>query len=277
MRCSERMLGIVGRFTQNKTGIVRGAVKLLTIGVVICQMGCVIQKGRGQGVFLLTLRVKSDQPVTAVMDAMRKRAAVLGAFKDDVIQIDSKTVSVRLPGYHDDIKKAERIMASQAMLEFKVVDKNADVAAAEEGDIPPGDELLYQMFRNPKTGKVKRIGWVVKKQILMTGDVLSGVGVKPDANKKGGILVEMDFNSAGAREFERITGEHVREPLAIILDNRVFSAPMIKDRISGGVAIIEGMFSPEEAHELALLLMSPYCCPVEVVKSEWLTPPTANK
>jgi hypothetical protein len=114
MRSAKCLSAVEERFTLNKTIIIRGAVSSLMILVVVCQLGCLIQKRQGQGTFLLTLQVKSDQPVTAVMDAIRKRAAVLGASKDDVVQIDSKTVSLRLPGYHDDIKKAVRIMGSRA-------------------------------------------------------------------------------------------------------------------------------------------------------------------
>jgi preprotein translocase subunit SecD len=66
----------------------------------------------------------------------------------------------------------------------------------------------------------------------------------------------MTFNRRGARIFERITGEHVNERLAIILDNRIQSAPVIKTRISGGNAVIEGRFTPQEASDLALVLRS---------------------
>ena len=122
---------------------------------------------------LLTLKVKSDQPVTSVMDAISKRAAALGGSKDDVVQIDPKTVSVRLPGYNDDIKRAVRIMEKRALLELKLVDNKANVAAAERGDIPSEDEILYQMDRNPRTGQVLPKGYVLKKQVLMTGDVIT--------------------------------------------------------------------------------------------------------
>ena len=76
----------------------------------------------------------------------------------------------------------------------------------------------------------------------MTGDSITDAKVQP--GQVGGMIVHMDFNRTGAVQFERITGEHVRERLAIILDNRVYSAPVIKDRISGGSAIIEGTFIP---------------------------------
>jgi preprotein translocase subunit SecD len=89
------------------------------------------------------------------------------------------------------------------------------------------------------------------------------------------MMVEMKLNSVGAREFERITGEHINEMLAIVLDNRVYSAPVIKDRISGGSAIIEGTFTAEEAEELALVLRcGPIGASVEVVKTEWLKQPS---
>jgi preprotein translocase subunit SecD len=228
------------------------------------------------GDLLLTLQVKSDQPVTAVMDAISKRAAALGAFKKDLVQIDSKTVNVRLPGYKESVDKAVRIMEKQALLQFKLVDVKADLVTAEKGDIPEGDEILYQVARNPKTGGTTRTPFVIKKQILMTGDAVTDTKVQH--GEAGKMLIWVEFNSFGASELERITGEHVNEKLAIILDDRVYSTPVIKDRISGGTAIIEGQFTPEEALDLALVLRcGPINLPVEVVKSEWLKPSSGNR
>lgn len=225
---------------------------------------------------LLALRAKSDQPVTRVIDAIRNRAAALGASKDDVVQTDSKTVSVRLAGYQGEADKAARIMAKQGLLEFKLVDKRADVAAAERGDIPEGDELIYQEGRTSGTDTITRRPWVVMKQPLMTADVLSGVTVQPD--HKGGMFIGMDFNAVGAREFERITSEHVNERLAIVVDNEVYSVPTIRDRVSEGKALIVGEFTPEEVEELALVLrFGPLDAPLEIVKSEWMKPSSANK
>jgi preprotein translocase subunit SecD len=228
------------------------------------------------GDLLLTLQVKSDQPVTAVMDAISKRAAALGAFKKDLVQIDSKTVTVRLPGYKEGVDKAVRIMEKQAVLQFKLVDVKADVVAAEKGDIPEGDEILYRVDRNLKTGETTRTPLVIKKQILMTGDAVTDTKVRH--GEAGKMIIWMEFNRFGASELERITGEHVNEKLAIILDDRVYSAPVIRDRILGGVAIIEGLFTPEEALDLALVLRcGPINLPVEVVKSEWLKPSSGNR
>ncbi len=233
-------------------------------------------KAEEPGTLVLTLQVKSDEPVTAVMDVLNKRAAALGASKKDLVQIDPKTVSVRLPGYKEDVNKAVRIMEKRALLEFKLVDDKADVAAAEKGDIPPGDEILYQMDRNPKTGQVLPKAYVVKKQALMTGDVLTDARIRPSYMRT--LIIQVEFNSVGAREFEMITGENINKRLAIILDNQVYSAPVIKDRISGGSALIEGTFGPEEAEELALVLRcGPIVAPVKVVKTEWLKPSSGNR
>jgi preprotein translocase subunit SecD len=146
-------------------------VAIVAVGFLLCGERLNAEDGND---LLLTLQVKSGQPVSVVMDAIRKRAAALGAFSGDVVEVDPKTVSVRLPGYSDDMKKAVRIMENQALLEFKLVDRKADVGAAEKGDIPPGDEILYQMERNPKTGRMSRKAYVVKKQSL-TGVSAGGI------------------------------------------------------------------------------------------------------
>ncbi len=225
---------------------------------------------------LLTLHVKSDQLVTAVIDTLRKRAEALEASTGDVVQIDPKTVSVRLPGYTEKVNKAVRIMEKRGLLEFRLVDEKAHVGAAKRGEIPPGDEILYKTDRNPRTGEITRTPFVIEKQILMTGDVVTEARTKRDYS--GNMIVEIKFNSAGGREFERITGEHISERLAIVLDNRVYTAPVIMDRISGGSAVIQGTFTPEEAEELALVLRcGPLAAPMEVVKTEWLKPSSGSR
>ena len=158
-----------------------------------------------------------------------------------------------------------------ARLEFKLVDEKGDLNAALKGDIPTGDEILYQVERSAGTGATTRKPLLIKKQILMTGDSITDAKVQP--GQAGGMIVHMDFNRTGAVQFERITGEHVGERLAIILDNRVYSAPVIKDRISGGSAIIEGTFSPEEASDLALVLRAGSLpAPVKILENRTVGP-----
>ncbi|MBI5249240.1 MAG: protein translocase subunit SecD [Desulfomonile tiedjei] len=212
-----------------------------------------------------------QRAVRQAVDTIRNRVDQFGVAEPDVVMQGTDRIIVQLPGLKEDINRAIDLIKRTARLEFKLVDDKADVNAGVKGDIPPGDELLYKVDRNAKTGAISRTPYLVKKQTLMTGDVITDARVHPD--KMGRMIIGMDFNHTGAVQFERITGEHVREHLAIILDNRVYSAPVIKDRISGGSAIIEGMFSPEEAHDLALVLRAGSLpAPVKILENRSVGP-----
>jgi preprotein translocase subunit SecD len=193
-----------------------------------------------------------QRAVRQAVDTIRNRVDALGVTEPDVVSEGTNRIVVQLPGLKEDIQRAVSIIKRTARLEFKLVDDKANLEQALKGDVPPGDEILYEVRRNPRTGATTRNPLVIKKQVLLTGDSLVDARVQPD--QMGRMIISMEFNRAGARQFERITGEHVRERLAIVLDNIVYSAPVIKDRISGGHAIIEGSFTPEEAHDLALVL-----------------------
>lgn len=209
--------------------------------------------------------------VRQAVDTIRNRVDALGVAEPDVVVHGSDRIIVQLPGLREDLNRAIDIIKQTARLEFKLVDEKGDLNAALKGDVPAGSEVLYKVDRNPATGIVTRTPHLVKKQILMTGDVLTDARVQPD--KMGRMIISMDFNRIGAVQFERITGEHVRERLAIILDNRVYSAPVIKDKISGGSAIIEGMFTPEEAHDLALVLRAGSLpAPVKILENRMVGP-----
>jgi len=209
--------------------------------------------------------------VRQAVDTIRNRVDQFGVAEPDVVIQGEDRIVVQLPGLKEDINRAIDIIKKTARLEFKLLDEEGDLSAALKGDVPAGDEVLYQVERNVRTGATSRKPLLIKKQILMTGDSITDAKVQP--GQAGGMIVHMDFNRTGAAQFERITGEHVRERLAIILDNRVYSAPVIKDRISGGSAIIEGTFSPEEASDLALVLRAGSLpAPVKILENRTVGP-----
>jgi len=212
-----------------------------------------------------------QRAVRQAVDTIRNRVDQFGVAEPDVTLQGADRIVVQLPGLAEDINRAIDIIKRTARLEFKLVDEKGDLSAALKGDMPQGDEVLYQVNRNPRTNAVTRQPYLIKKQILLTGDVITDA--KPVPDKMGRMIIHMDFNRVGGNAFERITGEHVGERLAIILDNRVYSAPVIKDRISGGSAIIEGMFSPEEAHDLALVLRAGSLpAPVKILENRSVGP-----
>lgn len=212
-----------------------------------------------------------QRAVRQAVDTIRNRVDQFGVAEPDVVMQGADRIVVQLPGLKEDINRAIDIIKRTARLEFKLVDDEGDVNAAVKGQIPAGDELLYKIDRNPRTNATTRTPHLIKKQTLMTGDVITDARVHPD--KMGRMIIGMDFNHTGAVQFERITRENVRKHLAIILDNRVYSAPVIKDVISGGSAIIEGMFSPEEAHDLALVLRAGSLpAPVKILENRSVGP-----
>ena len=186
------------------------------------------------------------------MDTIRNRVDQFGVAEPDVTIQGTDRIVVQLPGLAEDINRAIDIIKRTARLEFKLVDEKGDLAPLKRAICLQATKSFTRSAEILETGAVTRTPLLLKKQILLTGDVITDAKVHPD--NMGRMIVHMDFNRQGATAFERITGEHVRERLAIILDNRVYSAPVIKDRISGGAAIIEGTFTAEEAHDLALVL-----------------------
>ena len=138
--------------------------------------------------------------------------------------------------------------------------------------IPPGDEILYQKVTDRDTGVVTRRPYLLKKRSLMTGDVLTDarMRIKSDFNEP---YVSLDFDARGARLFDQITAENVKKRLAIVLDNNVYSAPVIQERISGGKAQITGSFTPEEASDLAIVLRAGALpAPVRVIQNVTVGP-----
>ena len=94
----------------------------------------------------------------------------------------------------------------------------------------------------------------MKKQALLTGDLLTSAKVGIGSGMGTEIRVDIEFNSEGARLFDKITGENVGKRIAIVLDNTSYSSPVVKERISGGKAQISGGFTMEEAGDLAIVL-----------------------
>ena len=87
---------------------------------------------------------------------------------------------------------------------------------------------------------------------MLTGDVLSDARVA--IGQFNDPYVSITFDSKGGQEFERITAEHVKKRMAVVLDNTIYSAPVIQERIAGGRAQITGTFTTQEANDLAIVL-----------------------
>jgi preprotein translocase subunit SecD len=130
--------------------------------------------------------------------------------------------------------------------------KEQEIAIQFGPKIPPDDEILFERTLDKDSRAVTKKAYLVKKRAVLTGDVLTDARVSIGEFQNA--YVSINFDSTGAKLFERITADNVKKRMAIILDNTVYSAPVIQERIGGGRAQITGSFSTEEANDLAIVL-----------------------
>ncbi len=188
--------------------------------------------------------------VDQALKVIRTRIDQFGVVEPDIRKMKNNRIQVQLPGLKD-AKRAIKIIRRTAHLEFKLVDDEVDIQKAIKGDIPPYDEILYKYTKKPD-GTYTKTPIVVRKKVLLTGEYITDASVGFDAYNQP--YVALSFNRRGAKIFERITGEYKKKRLAIILDNKVYSAPVIQEKIIGGRASITGRFTVDEAHDLAIVL-----------------------
>lgn len=186
---------------------------------------------------------REDAPNRA-LEIIRNRIDQFGV-REPLIQRQGKdSIVVQLPGITDRDRAIE-LIGRTALLEFKLVEDNEELnKKAMEGDIPEGYEL--------KT--VNKESLLIHKDAELTGDTLVSAEVKFDQSRFNEPYIALEFNSKGAAIFSEVTGRSVGKRLAIVLDDKVHSAPRINEKIPSGRASITGRFTVEEASDLAIVL-----------------------
>ncbi len=208
-----------------------------------------------QGGIFLTMRVDTSSIreevspelqadlVERTIEVIRRRIDQFGVKEPSIARQGEDRIIVQLPGVTDRTRALE-LIGRTAQLEFHLVsDDQEKLNRALDGDIPAGYELKYDLENNPL---------LVEKQAVMTGDSLANAFMGRD--QYGRPDVKLEFTREGAVTFSNITGANVGQRLAIMLDDEVFSAPVIQERISGGEAQISGSFSADQARDLATVL-----------------------
>ncbi|MGC9325566.1 MAG: protein translocase subunit SecD [Desulfomonilia bacterium] len=204
-----------------------------------------------------------DQAVAQALETIRNRIDQFGVSEPSIIPQGKERIVLQLPGITDP-ERAKKLIGKTAILEFKLVDEEHSVDDAVRGDIPQGSYIAYM--------RVGHKPILLKEQTVMTGDLLEDarVRIKSTYNEP---YVAISFNREGARIFEQVTTENVGKRLAIVLDGRVSSAPVIREAIAGGKAIIEGRFTMEEATDLAIVLRAGALpAPVEILEERTVGP-----
>jgi preprotein translocase subunit SecD len=190
------------------------------------------------------------QAIAQSIEIIRRRLDESGTKEVSVAAQGQNRILVQLPGE----KNPERIKAligTTAKMNFHLLDVSNSVADAMAGRVPPGDMLLPADKEIEANGQ-KRM-YLVQRRVEVPGDRLSNA--QPGTNPQTGEwIVNFTFDTAGGKKFGDVTRDNVGKQLAIVLDNKVISAPVIREPILGGRGQISGNFTAAAAQDLAVLL-----------------------
>ncbi len=185
------------------------------------------------------------EAMSVARDVVRRRIDPGGTKEITVITEGGNRILVQVPGVEDP-EALKKLIGQTARLEFKLVDLSANATDVQQGHAPSGSQVLPM---------VEGGGFIaVKRRVMVSGDQLTNAYEGYDQDGRPDINIT--FNTAGARRFARTTQENVGKPFAIILDDKVLSAPNINEPILGGQAQITGSFTVQSAHDLAVSLKS---------------------
>jgi preprotein translocase subunit SecD len=185
------------------------------------------------------------QSVEQSIQIIERRVNELGTVEPLIQREGTDRILVQVPGLQDPTR-LKQLLGKTAKLDFRMVDTGASPEQAVQGRTPPEDDLLYSVSQ-PKTP------YLVEKRVLVSGGDLTDAQPGFD-QRTSEPIVSFRFNTSGARKFAQVTQENVGKPFAIVLDNEVISAPVIREPILGGSGQISGSFTVQSANDLAILL-----------------------
>src|SRR3954470_2327828 len=191
----------------------------------------------------ITERIR--QSVEQSIQIVERRVNELGTVEPLIQRQGVDRILVQVPGLQDPTRLKE-LLGKTAKLDFRMVDQTVPPDQAQQGRVPADSEILMSST-SPK------VPYVIKKQVLVSGGDLTDA--QPGFDQRSGEpIVSFRFNTSGSRKFAQATSENVGQPFAIVLDNEVISAPVIREPITGGSGQISGSFTVQQANDLAILL-----------------------
>jgi preprotein translocase subunit SecD len=189
----------------------------------------------------LTERIR--QAVDQSIQIIERRVNELGLVEPTIQREGIDRILVQVPGLQDPSRLKE-ILGKTAKLDFRMVDQSMPAEQAAQSRPPADSEVL------DGEGGVK---YLIEKRVLVSGADLTDAQPGFD-QRTSEPIVSFRFNSSGARKFAEATQTNVGKPFAIVLDNKVISAPVIREPILGGSGQISGNFTVQSANDLAILL-----------------------
>ena len=209
-----------------------------------------------------SLKEKYRSAVSQSIEIIRRRIDGLGVTEPSIQRQGNNRILLEVPGM-DNPQRLKDLLGQTAKLNFRMVDTSISVNEARQTRIPSRSEIIKD-----EDG----FEYLVMKKILISGERLVDAQASFDQTTNAPI-VNFRFDTLGGKYFARATSENVGKPFAIILDNEVISAPVIRTPILGGSGQIEGGFTVEEANNLSILLRAGALpAPLEILEEKTIGP-----
>jgi len=206
------------------------------------------------------LRITAQHAVEQSIEIVRRRIDETGVVDPQITRQGDDRIVVQLPGVEDPVRVKE-LLGKTAKLTFHLLDEGA-LAGSPPG---PGSEVLPMQDNPAQT-------LAVRKHVEVDGADLTDARAGTD-QQTGAWDVNFSLNSRGAREFAETTTQNVGKQFAIVLDNKVVSAPRIQTPITGGQGRITGNYDAESANNFAILLRAGALpAPLQVVEERTVGP-----
>lgn len=177
------------------------------------------------------------------IEIVRRRVDETGTREPDIQRQGENRILLQVPGLPDP-EHLKNMLGKTAKLTFHLLDESFANAANSMAPTPPGTTKMM----SDKGDQV----YAIRNQVMLSGDLLSNATA--GFSNGGQPVVNLKFNNLGAKKFGDITKDNIGKPFAIVLDNKVLTAPVIRSAIMGGSAEISGSFTTKEAADLSLLL-----------------------
>jgi SecD/SecF fusion protein len=191
------------------------------------------------------IKYRTSTALSQAIEVVERRVNALGTTEPIVQRQGDDRILVQVPGLQNP-QRLKDIIGQTAKLTFQMVDTSVPVQDAMKNRPPPGDSILYSQDDPP-------VPYLVENRVIVSGEDLSNA--TPTYNSQTNEpVVSFTFNSRGATRFGQATQQNVGKPFAIVLDNQIISAPVIREPILGGSGQISGNFTAESANDLAVLL-----------------------
>jgi SecD/SecF fusion protein len=281
-------------FTLPNTGSIEQVKKLVAEDFPDIDTQIEAKEGSFPRIILALNQEKKDYIKTNAVDQsleiIRNRIDQFGVAEPVIVRQGNDEIVIQLPGVRDP-QRAMKLLGETAQLEFKLVaepaglnlpeliDKARKSGQWQEGEdlnklnralqnqLPSDTTISFEKEVDPQTKIERSTPILLENRILMTGEMVKDAQVRIGGNFNEP-YVSLDLTGRGGKIFGQITEKNVGRRMAIVLDNNVRSAPVIRERILGGSAQISGTFTHEEASDLAIVLrVGALPAPVDIIQN----------